>query len=106
MERYIIKTNDRLKKKYPEETVKKIKKKYCIVGGSILGVGLAGFLATFGCYIYYFLNAETEIALNCWLYAVPFVILFIVGAVITRIGDQLLKKDKQHVISEKEKDED
>ncbi|MBO5395051.1 MAG: hypothetical protein J6A28_04045 [Clostridia bacterium] len=106
MEKYITKTNDRLKKKYPEETVRKIKKRYCIVGGSILGVGLAGFLATFGCFIYYFLNAETETALSAWLYAIPFVILFIAGAVITRVGDQLLKKDKASIILEEDEEKD
>ena len=94
MEKYILKTDERLKKKYPEAIVRKMKKRYLIVGGSILGVGLAGFLVTFGLFLYYFLNAETETALLAWLYAVPFVILFVVGAVIARVGDQLLKKDR------------
>ena len=106
MERYILKTNDRLKKKYPEPMVRKIKKRYCIVGGSILGVGLAGFLVAFGMFLYYFLNAETETALTAWLYAVPFVVLFIAGAVITRVGDQLLKKDRFMEIDEGQEKED
>lgn len=94
MEKYITKLNERLTKKHPEERVTKIKKRFCIVGGTILALGGAGFLAAFITFIVYFMGGDTDAALTAWVAAVPFVVLFVVGAVITRVGDKLLKKDK------------
>lgn len=93
MEGYITKLEGRLTKKYPIERVKKIKRNYRIIGGCVLGAGLVGLFVMFGLYLYNFINAETKAAFNAWLYAIPFVLLIVAGAVLCRVGDRLLKEE-------------
>ena len=104
MEKYIEKMGKRLSTKHTQEELKKIKRNYCIVGGVIIALGLIGFFIAFGFYLYNFLNAETDAAFSAWLYAIPAVIVFVVRAVVTRIGDRLLTdKDQRKYINVEEK---
>lgn len=94
MESYIKKINDRVRKKHNEEKAKKIKLAYLIAGGTTLGLGLAGFLASFITFLVLFLEHNTENAFTAWMVAIPFIIMIVVGSVLTRIGDMLLKDDE------------
>lgn len=85
--------NERLLRKNDLTKARRIKQKYRIVGGSILAIGLSGIIACMIAFIVLFLHSDTETALTAWLIAIPFIIIFVCGSVITRIGDQLLKKE-------------
>ena len=91
MEKYITKINDKLLKKNDLEHAKKVKMRYRAIGGTVLAVGLAGFISAMIAFAVYFVNAETESAFVAWQIAIPFVLVFVAGSVVTRIGDQLLK---------------
>ena len=105
MEKYIQKTNDRLIKKHGVEKAKKIKKKYQIAGGIVLGLGVAGFLGSFITFLVLFFKMQTETAFTWWLIAIPFIILFVAGSVIARVGDRLLQ-DEAKTIEIKIEDEE
>lgn len=94
MEKYIQKINDKLLEKDDIDEARKIKKKYQIIGGVLLAIGLAGFLALFIAFMVLFLYYKTDEAVTCWFIAIPFLLLLVPGSVITRIGDQLLPEDK------------
>ncbi|MBQ8444320.1 MAG: hypothetical protein IJX25_03110 [Clostridia bacterium] len=94
MEKYIEKINERLLRKNDLEKATKIKKRFCIVGGIILGIGAIGILSSVIAFVVYFLRSDTETAFTAWLIAIPFIIVLVAGAVVTRVGDQLLKKHK------------
>lgn len=105
MEKYIQKLEARLDKKHSPQHAAKIKKRFLIVGGVVLSVGLAGILAAMICFAIFFVQGDTDTALTCWLIAVPFVIVFIAGAVVARVGDKLKnnalqKKEKQASVDE------
>lgn len=90
MESYIEKINNKILKKCKPEQAKRVKKIYLAVGGTFLGVGIAGFLGCFIAFMVLFFQFETDRALISWFIAIPFIILIVAGSVITRIGDMLL----------------
>ena len=91
MEKYIKKINDKLLKKNDLNHAKKVKKRYRAIGGTILAVGLAGIIACMTAFVVFFLQEQTEKSFLAWELAIPFVLIFVAGSVVTRIGDQLLK---------------
>lgn len=91
MEKYIKKINDKLLTKSLEEA-KKQKKIYKIVGYTLLGVGLAGFVALFISFMVLFLKFNTGDAVTCWFIAIPFLLMLIPGSVLARVGDVLEKE--------------
>ena len=93
MEGYIKKINDRVIKNNSEDKQKRIKKRFLVSGGLTLGLGLAGFVSAFIAFIVLFLQFETDRALISWFVAIPFVIMIVIGSVLTRIGDMLLRPD-------------
>ena len=93
MEGYIKKINDRVIKNTSEDKQKRIKKRFLVSGGLTLGLGLAGFVSAFIAFIVLFLQFETDRALISWFVAIPFVIMIVIGSVLTRIGDMLLRPD-------------
>lgn len=93
MESYIKKINDRVRKKHNEEQAKKIKLTYLIAGGTTLGLGIAGFLASFITFLVLFLEYKTESAFIAWMVAIPFILMIVAGSVMTRIGDMLLRDE-------------
>lgn len=99
MEGYIKKINERVLKKHDVAEAKKIKNRFRIIGGVVLGAGLAGLIACVIAFAVYFVEGNTETAFTCWMIAIPFIILFVVGSVIARVGDQLL----HGLIEDKEK---
>ncbi len=104
MESYIKKINDRVREKHGQDEAKKIKKRFLIGGGVTLGLGLAGFVGSFITFLVLFLVYETDKALISWFVAIPFIIMIVIGSVITRIGDMLLR-DEDIEIKEKERRE-
>lgn len=110
MEFYIKKINHKVITNNNEQKQKRIKKLYLIIGGTILGVGLAGFLASFISFMVLFFKFETDEAMTAWLVAIPFILMFVAGAVVTRIGDMLLKESveleyERDLIKKEEKEE-
>jgi len=109
MEGYIKKINDRVLKKHDVPEAKKIKNRFRIIGGVILGAGLAGLIACVIAFAVHFVEGNTETAFTCWMIAIPFIVLFVAGSVVTRVGDQLLhglveekkEKKKQHLEKKK-----
>ena len=99
MEGYIQKLNDKALAK-GDKHAKKVKLTYQVVGGLILGIGLAGFVACFITFMVLFFNFQTDEAMTAWIIAVPFLILLVPGSVLTRIGDAMVvgvkKKDKDN----------
>ena len=93
MEGYIKKINDRVIKNNSEDKQKRIKKRFLVSGGLTLGLGLAGFVSAFIAFIVLFLQFETDRALISWFVAIPFVIMIVIGSVLTRIGDMLLRPE-------------
>ena len=93
MEGYIKKINDRVIKNNSEDKQKRIKKRFLVSGGLTLGLGLAGFVSAFIAFIVLFLQFETDRALITWFVAIPFVIMIVIGSVLTRIGDMLLRPE-------------
>lgn len=91
MEKYIKKINDKLLKK-PLAEAQKQKKIYKIVGFSLLGVGLAGFVALFIAFMVLFMKFNTNDAVTCWFIAIPFLLMLIPGSVLARVGDVLSKE--------------
>lgn len=89
MEKYIVKINNKILRKNDIEKAKKIKKKFRIVGGVILAVGIAGFLAMFITFMVLFFKMHTEKAFSAWLIAIPFLILTVAGSVLARVGDAM-----------------
>ena len=94
MESYIKKINDRVRAKHDEKQAKKIKLTYLISGGVTLGLGIAGFLASLITFLVMFLNHDTESAFVAWMVALPFIVMIVVGSVLTRIGDMLLRDEE------------
>ena len=105
MESYIKKINDRVRAKHNEEQAKKIKKIYLIAGGLTLGIGLAGFVASFITFFVLFFETKTEDAFVAWMVAVPFILMIVAGSVVTRIGDMLLKDDEIAEVERLKKEE-
>lgn len=95
MEKYIRKINDKLVEANDIEKARKTKKMYQTVGGILLAVGLAGFLALFVAFMILFLEFQTDSAFTCWIIAVPFLLMLVPGSVLARIGDALLPDDKE-----------
>lgn len=89
MEKYIRKIEERLDRKHSPSQAAKIKKRFLVVGGIVLTIGLVGILAAMICFAVYFVGGDTDTAFTCWIIAVPFVIVFIAGAVVARVGDKL-----------------
>ena len=75
MEGYIKRINERVLKKNDLPKAKKIKTRYRIVGGVILGAGLAGLIACIIAFAVHFVGGDTEMAFQCWMIAIPFLIL-------------------------------
>ena len=105
MEKYIAKINNKVLKKYDEEGQRKVKRKYLIGGGVTLGLGLAGFISAFLSFIILLLNYKTDQSMIAWIVAVPFILVFIVGSVLTRIGDKLLTEGYNEEVEKKKKGE-
>ena len=93
MEKYIRKINDKITAKNDIEYAKKVKKKYQIMGGVFLAVGLGGFVALFIAFMILFLKFKTDDAFTCWLICVPFLLMLVPGSVFARIGDTLLPEE-------------
>lgn len=91
MEGYIKRLNHKVLKKYDEEGQKKVKRKYQLLGGFILGTGLAGLVASFVTFMILFFKFETDQAMIAWIVAVPFLLMIVAGSVLSRIADMLLK---------------
>jgi hypothetical protein len=106
MEKYIQKINDKIVKDNDLTYAKKVKKKYQIIGGCVLGVGLAGFIASFITFMVLFFEYKTDDAFTAWIVAVPFLLMIVAGSVVSRIGDALLPnlKDKKENNEDKEKE--
>ncbi len=94
MEKYIKKINDKIISLNDMKKAKKIKMKYQIIGGVILGLGLAGFIAMFIMFMVLFFKFNTDDAFTAWLIAIPFIPMIVIGSVFARIGDALLPKSK------------
>lgn len=103
MEKYIQKINDKITKDNDMVHARKVKKFYQILGGVILAVGLAGFVALFVAFMILFLKFETDEAFTCWLIAIPFLLMLVPGSVLARIGDTLLPYDKESAKKKKTK---
>ncbi len=97
MENYIKKINDKLIESGNEKNAKRVKFLFQLFGGLALAIGLAGFLASFITFLVLFFKFKTDDAFIAWIVAVPFLILIIVGSVLTRIGDMLLPKNKTKI---------
>ena len=97
MENYIKKINDRLISSGNAENAKKVKFSFQLAGGLTLGIGIAGFLASFITFLVLFLKFKTDEAFIAWYVAIPFLLLIVVGAVLARIGDTLLPKNKTSI---------
>ena len=95
MEKYIQKINRKLLEEDNIEKARKTKKMYQTVGGLLLAVGLAGFLALFVAFMILFFKFNTDSAFTCWIIAVPFLLMLVPGSVLARIGDALLPNDEQ-----------
>ena len=93
MERYIRKLNEKLLKKDVEQARKTVKV-YRIVGYTLLGVGLAGFVALFIAFMVLFLKFQTESASTIWFIAIPFLLMLVPGSVLARVGDVLTNKNQ------------
>lgn len=93
MEGYIKKINHKVITKYDESKQKKVKKIYQIIGGIVVGLGAAGFIASFMAFMILFFHFQTDGAFTAWILAVPCVLLLTAGAVVTRIGDMLLREN-------------
>ena len=91
MEGYVKKINHRVITKHDKNGQKRIKRLYLWVGIPILTVGAAGFLASMIAFLVLFFYFQTDQAMAAWISAVPFFALLVSGAVVTRIGDMLLK---------------
>lgn len=94
MEKYIQKINDKLVTEDIEKA-RKTKKMYQTVGGLLLAVGLAGFVALFVAFMILFFSFKTDNALTCWFITIPFLVMLVPGSVLARIGDALLPDDKE-----------
>lgn len=94
MEKYIRKINDKILSQNDMGKAKKVKMTYQIIGGVVLGLGLAGFLAMFIMFMVLFLKFKTDDAFTAWLIAIPFIPMIVAGSVLSRIGDALLPKKK------------
>lgn len=95
MEKYIQKINDKAVEERGIEGARKLKKLYQTIGGILLAIGLAGFVALFIAFMILFFKYKTDDALTCWIITVPFLVLLIPGSVIARIGDAMLPGDKE-----------
>ena len=106
MEKYIRKTSERILRKHSMDDAVKIKKKYLIVGSVVLAIGGLGFLGAVGTFLYLFLKLmDTENAFKAWLIAIPFLILFVVGSVLTRVGHRLFTDAQETIETPKNKKE-
>ncbi len=94
MEKYIKKLNEKILSKNDMEKAKKIKRRYQIIGGVILGLGMAGFIAMFIVFMVLFFKFKTDDAFIAWLIAIPFIPMIVAGSVFARIGDALVTKDE------------
>ena len=103
MEKYIQKIESRLDKKHHPEQAAKIKRRFLVVGGIVLAIGIVGILAAMICFAVFFVGGDTDTAFTCWIVAVPFVIVFIAGAVVSRVGDKLQKSAMARVQESKRK---
>ena len=98
MEKYIKKINDKLLANKSIEEANKTKKVYRIIGYSLLGVGLAGFVALFISFLVLFLNFNTEAAVTCWFIAIPFLLMLVPGSVLARVGDMLFTEKEEKTL--------
>ena len=103
MERYIAKINNKVLTHPDEKVQRRIKTTYLAIGGSVLAVGIAGFLASFITFIVLFMDAKTDESMTAWVLAVIFMIVFIAGSVVTRIGDKLLTEGYNETVERKKK---
>lgn len=105
MEKYIKRINHKVLKKHNKEGQKKTKKKYQIAGGIFLGVGMAGFIGAFVTFMILFFKFQTDEAMLAWIIAVPFIFMIVAGAVLSRIGDMLLRDfvEKEYQSDKKKK---
>ena len=114
MEKYIKKINDKILSQNDLNKAKKVKLRFQIIGGVILGLGVAGFVAMFIMFMVLFLKFKTDDAFTAWLIAIPFIPMIVAGSVLARIGDALLQKqllktssdDENGTVSQKEQEDD
>lgn len=104
MEKYIARINNRVLTKHDEAGQKRIKTIYLAVGGSVLAVGLGGLLASFITFIVLFLDAKTDESMVAWILALIFLVIFVAGCVVTRIGDKLLTEGYNESVERKKKE--
>ena len=98
MEKYIKKINDKAIEERGVDGARKVKKIYQTIGGILLAIGLAGFLALFIAFMILFLKFQTDNAFTCWIIAVPFLLMLIPGSVLARIGDAMLPEENSKKI--------
>ena len=105
MEGYIKRINHKVITKHNKAKQRKIKKKYQLFGGLVLGIGLAGFIAAFVSFMVLFFKFETDAAMIAWVIAVPFILMIVAGSVVARVGDMLLKDfvEKEYQADKKNK---
>ena len=90
MEKYIKKFNHNVLKE-EEKKQKFTKNLYLTIGSIVLSIGALGFLASFIMFMVLFFDFKTDEAMMAWVIAVPFILMIVAGAVVTRVGDMLLK---------------
>ena len=105
MENYIDKINRKLLAEKDYNKAKRVKLKYQIAGGIVLGLGIAGFLASFITFMVLFLKFKTDDAFTAWIVAIPFLLLIVAGSVLARIGDAVLPQERKHYHFKKYKSE-
>lgn len=101
MEKYISRINNRVLRKHDEKGQKRIKTTLLAVGGTSLAVGLAGFLAAFITFVVLFLDNRTDDSMVAWMVAVPFMVVIVIGSIVTRIGDKLLTEGYNEELDKK-----
>lgn len=105
MEKYISKINNRVISKHDEKGQHKIKLIFLSVGGSVLGLGLAGFLSALITFAVLFADGKTDDCMIAWILAVIFLVVFVAGCVVTRIGDKLLTEGYNESVEKGKKEE-
>lgn len=104
MEKYIAKINNKVLSKHDEVNQKRIKRLYLSIGIPVLTIGVAGFLVSFITFFVFFMDAKTDESMTAWILAVIFMVVFVAGAVVTRIGDKLLTEGYNESIEKKKKE--
>lgn len=100
MENYIKKIKEKLIKRKNLKSAKRAKMIYQGVGGFLIALGLAGFIASFITFMVLFFKFKTDDAFIAWEVAVPFLVMIVPGSVLARIGDALNLNDYNEEVTQ------